>query len=262
MNLGQVEKEIIDLTKWPCKFANKGCKFGSSCRFSHSAVAAKLSNVGLSAGRRLPLDELDHQLNERFLWHAGTKDDSRRLAKGKFGKDASQQSFCESLGDALGRVRSCQGAKHAMLCRVVCGTPDETPASPKARSISDASDCVISKTMSSPDVTVLNPSQVYPEFSLELYSDEDLQMETAAIAGERFDDGEGPFKFSEFVEFYGDEDEAFRKWESAVPAGTLDEDAQEPLARAATQEDAARAADEASPDEHTPDPQRHQTGEA
>merc|ERR1719310_1179992 len=83
-SLGQVGKEMIELAKWPCKFARGGCRNGDRCRYSHLVASERLSNVSRAAGRRLPVDEIDHHLNENFLWFAGTKKQSNSMSKGKF----------------------------------------------------------------------------------------------------------------------------------------------------------------------------------
>lgn len=183
--LGQVEKDIKDLTKWPCAFFAKGsCKHGEKCRFSHNEDTAKLSNVALAAGRRLPINEVDHQLNEHFLWYGGTKMQSVCMTKGSFDKsisnrkgDDASESFFEHLGDAFRNVDSSKGIKYACLCRIICGTPgDGNCASPKPGS-RPSSDCTVSSTGDHADVTVSNPSQVYPEYVVELHSPEDEKAE-------------------------------------------------------------------------------------
>lgn len=203
---GQVERDVKELTKWPCKFFMKGeCKHGAKCRFSHSRSAGTLSNVALSAGRRLPLDELDHGLNERFLWYAGTKRQSVQMSKGNFSKDEcsvyahSLQPFFFSLRTALPRARSSQGTKYAVLCRVICGSPGDTsPTSPKSpkvdRTVSKDTTCIVPEQSSAHDVLIPKPCQVYPEYIIELNSDED-RREDAAITIQKWARGRSARKF-------------------------------------------------------------------
>lgn len=181
-SLDAVEKDLKDLTKFPCKFGVKGsCKFGDKCRFSHNPATASLSASALSAGRRLPLDELDQQLNERFLWFAGDKRQSVSLSKGSFKTEDASEAFFQSLPDALGRVQSEEGKKYAMLCRVVCGTPGDAPSSPKHHGSSPyrvSSDCSVATSGSAQaTVTIWNSFQVYPEYMVELHSSEDARRE-------------------------------------------------------------------------------------
>eukprot|EP00439_Symbiodinium_sp_Y106_P083166 s907_g23.t1 len=68
--LVDVKKDLRALTKRPCKFLKKGCRKGDKCRFSHNEFAADLGEEGLAAGRRLPVDELDKEVHEAFLWMA------------------------------------------------------------------------------------------------------------------------------------------------------------------------------------------------
>lgn len=161
--LGSVRKQMKDLTKWPCKFFQKGnCRFGEKCRFAHNQYALQLSNYSLSAGRRLPADELDDQLNEHFLWYPCSKRGANALSKGHFRKEGGTVFFT-SLGDALASISSEDKVKYAMLCRVICGAP--------------GSDCIISSTSGLSEeamrfqVAISKPAQVYPEFILELFSE-------------------------------------------------------------------------------------------
>jgi hypothetical protein len=168
-SLDTVHKQLKDLTKWPCKFFQKGsCRFADNCRFSHNANALQLSNLSLSAGRRLPADELDDQANEHFMWFPCNKRESNALSKGKFRKEG-ETVFYTSLRDALQNVQGEDQIKYAMLCRVICGVP--------------GSDCNIQSDTDPAQVQICNPAQVYPEYILELFSEDDDANVSASRSG-------------------------------------------------------------------------------
>jgi len=180
LKVNMVEKDLRALTKRPCKFLKKGCRKGDKCRFSHNEFAADLGEEGLAAGRRLPVDELDKEVHEAFLWMAcSTEEEAEEIGKGqmkiskKYGYGAH---FYESLNTALKAVRSKDGTKIAILCRVICGVPSDNPEEP------DGKDCIILKVDENKrkEVLIKNFSGVYPEYFLALFAQEDLDAEQAA----------------------------------------------------------------------------------
>lgn len=186
--LGLVEQDLRELTRRPCKFFAKSgqCKFGDKCRFSHNTVGAKLNALGLAAGRRLPVDELDAQLNEMFLWHPCSKESAIDMAEGILnscdGSLGVGTYFYESLVTALGHVESDDGTTFVFLCRVVCGVPSNGENESDC-SIGMGSACAIRRIR--PEVVVCRPCQVYPEFSFELQSaEEPVQFENAVLEGD------------------------------------------------------------------------------
>ncbi|CAE7238543.1 Tnks [Symbiodinium sp. CCMP2456] len=180
LKVNMVEKDLRALTKRPCKFLKKGCRKGDKCRFSHNEFAADLGEEGLAAGRRLPVDELDKEVHEAFLWMAcSTEEEAEEIGKGqmkiskKYGYGAH---FYESLNTALKAVRSKDGTKIAILCRVICGVPSDNPEE------RDGKDCIILKVDENKrkEVLVKDFSGVYPEYFLALFAQEDLDAEQKA----------------------------------------------------------------------------------
>ncbi|CAE7227802.1 Tiparp [Symbiodinium natans] len=180
LKVNLVERDLRALTKRPCKFLKKGCRKGDKCRFSHNEFAADLGEEGLAAGRRLPVDELDRQLHEAFLWMAcSSQEEAEEIGKGrmKAAKKFGHGACCyESLDTALKQVRSKDGIKIAILCRVLCGAPCDNPED------SEDKDCIILKVdeHKRKEVLIKNTSGVYPEYFLALFSQEDLDKEEAA----------------------------------------------------------------------------------
>ncbi|CAE7410768.1 Tiparp [Symbiodinium pilosum] len=179
LKVNLVERDLRALTKRPCKFLKKGCKKGDKCRFSHNEFAADLGEEGLAAGRRLPVDELDKRLHEAFLWMAcSSKEEAQDISKGtmkasrKYGYGTC---FYESLDTALKHVRSQDGIKIGILCRVICGAPGDNPDD------ADDKDCIVLKIDDDKrkEVLIKNTSGVYPEYFLALFSQEDLDAEQA-----------------------------------------------------------------------------------
>lgn len=174
LKVNAVEKDLRALMKRPCKFLKSGCKRGDKCKFSHNEFAAAMDDMGLAASRRLPVDELDRRLHEGFLWLAcSTHDEAEEVSTGKSCKGTC---FFENLDTALKEVKSKDGLKYAILCRVLCGVPGDDS------SASDDKDCVILKVDSNNrrQVLIKESSAVYPEYFLELYSQEDEEAEKAA----------------------------------------------------------------------------------
>lgn len=73
-------------------------------------------------------------------------------------------------------MKSKDGLKYGILCRVLCGVPGDDS------SASDDKDCIILKVDSNNrrHVLIKESSAVYPEYFLELYSQEDEEAERAA----------------------------------------------------------------------------------
>merc|ERR1712107_566174 len=113
------------------------------------------------------------------------------MSKGFFSRDESSvyinnlQPFFISLDQAMQHARGSQGTKYAMLCRVLCGTPGEHGyrSDPKAflhlaSSNSMEANCILTllycRSDSIDESTVLIPKmcQVYPEYIIELHSEE------------------------------------------------------------------------------------------
>ncbi|CAE7942244.1 Clcn3, partial [Symbiodinium sp. KB8] len=173
LRLTLVEKDLRALMKRPCKFFKtpRGCKSGDKCRFSHNEFGLDLDDLGLAAGRRLPVDELDRRLHEGFLWYACTRSAASELSQGHVKKDATLPGtrFYESLQTALKQTKAEDGMKVAVLCRVMCGLPGVDVAD-------DNTDFMIIETDANGrrEVLVKDGSAVYPEYHLCLsYSDEE-----------------------------------------------------------------------------------------
>jgi len=201
-DLGKVEEDIRGCTKFPCKhFAKGNCKHGDKCHYSHVPGVADLGDTARAGGKRLPVDELKGQLNERFLWFAGTKQESKRLTNGKFAALTSeQQTFYESLADAVQDAGSNDGYSCAVLARVVCGKP--------------GSNCTIEAGEQAPIIFIENAAQMYPEYVVQLYSEEDLEREKARLERRMAEDGRMS-TYEEFIETFGAE-EGEALWQAAL----------------------------------------------
>lgn len=152
-----------------------------ACRYSNDAGA---SSMARAAGWRLPVNELDSQCNEHLLWFAGTKDESVRLTKGYFNAEDATALFSQSLKDAVGRAQNENGATFAVLCRVVCGV---LKCEGKRTSLRDVfidtkTDCEALEGVSTQhEVAIGNPSQVYPEYVVGLFSQADGQSQADGL---------------------------------------------------------------------------------
>jgi len=143
-----------------------------ACRYSNDAGA---SSMARAAGWRLPVKELDQQLNEHLLWFAGSKQQSVHLTKGLFNTEGGQAFFCQSLVDALAHTDNTNGATFAVLCRVACGVlkcegkPDSFL---QRRNVFDCEARVGSSFLH--EVVIANPNLVYPEYVVGLFSEADV----------------------------------------------------------------------------------------
>jgi len=183
LKVNAVEKDLRALMKRPCKFFKSGCKRGDKCKFSHNEFAAALDDMGLAAGRRLPVDEMDRRLHEGFLWLAcSTHDEAEEISSGNSPQHPELQGTCfyENLDAALKEVKSKDGLKYAILCRVLCGVPGDDPSE------IDDKDCIILKVdeKNRRKVLIKESSAVYPEYFLELYSEEDEAAERGPAEAE------------------------------------------------------------------------------
>ncbi|CAK8985340.1 Protein mono-ADP-ribosyltransferase TIPARP (ADP-ribosyltransferase diphtheria toxin-like 14) (ARTD14) (TCDD-inducible poly [ADP-ribose] polymerase) [Durusdinium trenchii] len=173
LRIDAVEKDLRALMKRPCKFFKAGnCKRADKCKFSHNEFAAALDDMGLAAGRRLPVDEMDRKLHEGFLWLAcSTGDEAEEISEGssKSRPFYEESPFFESLDAALKEVKSQEGTKYAVLCRVLCGVPGDNPED------ADDKDCIILQVddKNRRKVLIKDSRAVYPEYFLELYSPDD-----------------------------------------------------------------------------------------
>eukprot|EP00913_Durusdinium_trenchii_P022503 g21140.t1 len=169
LRIDAVEKDLRALMKRPCKFFKAGnCKRADKCKFSHNEFAAALDDMGLAAGRRLPVDEMDRKLHEGFLWLAcSTGDEAEEISEGssKSRPFYEESPFFESLDAALKE----EGTKYAVLCRVLCGVPGDNPED------ADDKDCIILQVddKNRRKVLIKDSRAVYPEYFLELYSPDD-----------------------------------------------------------------------------------------
>lgn len=158
-----------------------------------------LSDEGDYTEESIGVDNLDLPLNEHWLWYGASKDEVRAMAhmgldidRGGNNPDFLRFGRGLYLSDILDRTLGYaeedeEGIKHVLLCRVCCGelhyTDEESlpDGDEVARSLRKHSVLANPLKLGPREFVVLENSQVYPEFVLEVTSRASFIEEEATV---------------------------------------------------------------------------------